>query len=181
MPESPDPMSPAAPTSRPLGMGLVAVIGLLAAPIVVALVSSLTAAGLPTGDFAIIEMGALDVPSHLPLVGVYSRFGFHHPGPVIFYLAALPVRVFGPHGLAVTATVVNVAAVAGLVVTLHRRGGQLLVVLGAAMALLVIHALGADVVSIWNPYLPVLALAVAVALTWSVWERDWWCLPWLAA
>jgi hypothetical protein len=181
MPESPDPIPPALPASRrDLGVGLVAVLVLLGVPIVIALVRSITAGGLPTGDFAIIEMSALDVPSHLPLVGVYSRFGFHHPGPIIFYLAAVPVRLFGPDGLAITAAAINLAAVTGLVVALYRRGGQVLVVLGAAMSLLVIHALGSDVVSIWNPYLPILALALAVVLTWSVWERDWWSLAWLA-
>ena len=149
-------------------------------PVLVAFLTTTGRTGLPAGDNAIIEMNALDVPGNLPLVGMYSRFGFHHPGPLLFYVAAVPLRLFGPTGLAIAAGVVSFLAAAGVLVVLYRRGGQLLTFCGAVMLLLLIRALGVEVVNIWNPWVPILPLALAVALTWSVWGRDWWALPWLA-
>ena len=155
-------------------------IALVAIPVFAAFVSDAVAPGLPKGDFARIEMRALDVPGDLPLTGVYSRYGWDHPGPMLFYLAALPVRIFGPVGLSLTAAVINLASAGGLIVVMYRRGGELLAALGAALALLIVRALQIEVVSIWNPWVPILPFALAVALAWSVWCRDWRALPWLA-
>jgi hypothetical protein len=152
----------------------------VALPVAVAFVTTARSTGLPAGDNAIIEMSALDVPGTLPLIGMYSRFGFHHPGPLLFYAAAGAVRVFGPVGLAVAAASLSLLATVGLLVVLYRRGGQLLMFCGAVMVLLMIRALGIEVANIWNPWVPIVPLAAAVALTWSVWSRDWWALPWLA-
>ena len=177
------PPPPPAADARARSTGLLftaAMLVLVAVPVVAAFISAATHPGLPKGDFAIIEMRALDVPGNLPLTGMYSRYGFNHPGPLLFYAIALPLRLFGPVGLQLTAGVVNLAAVVGLLVTLYRRGGQLLTVIGAVLVLLLIRAMQIEIVSVWNPWVPILPLALAIALTWSVWSRDWWALPWLA-
>ncbi len=178
--EAPSPPVTAGPARSVLlavGAGLVL---LVAVPIVFAYLSTVTHPGLPKGDFAVIEMKALDVPGNLPLTGMYSRYGFDHPGPLLFYVIALPLRLFGPSGMNLAAGLVNLAASVGLLYTLYRRGGQALTAIGAVMVLLVIRSLQIEVVSVWNPWVPILPLALAVALTWSVWCRDWWALPWLA-
>src|SRR5512135_2476406 len=47
------------------------------------------------GDQALIELGVRDAVGLHASVGVYSRFGWHPPGPVWLYLLAGPYRLLG--------------------------------------------------------------------------------------
>ena len=47
------------------------------------------------GDYAIEEMAAIQASRGVRLVGMVSRFGWHHPGPLYFYLLA-PFRAMVP-------------------------------------------------------------------------------------
>ncbi|MFP5487294.1 MAG: hypothetical protein ACLGHQ_03180 [Acidimicrobiia bacterium] len=56
----------------------------------------LASAAQTAGDIALIELRIRDVLSaHPPLTGAYSRYGWDHPGPAFFWLAALPYRLLG--------------------------------------------------------------------------------------
>jgi hypothetical protein len=60
----------------------------------------------PTGDMALTELLTRDVGTgNSPLIGPFSRDGWHHPGPTAFYVFALPYRLLGS-----TSTAMNVAA-----------------------------------------------------------------------
>src|SRR4051794_6892165 len=43
---------------------------------------------LPNVDIAVFELGVRNTLHHGAFVGPYSRFGWNHPGPFIFYLVA---------------------------------------------------------------------------------------------
>ena len=137
------------------------------------------------GDFA---AGALQVEraKHLSeLVGNYSRFGFHHPGPAFFYVYALGEIVFrdllhltpaplNAHLLAgvllQTAFLCLALAVLAEVANMDRR---VFVVCALSIALVFAGLVGNPAVEIWPPYQPVLAFAcllaaaIAVALGWA--------------
>ncbi len=50
----------------------------------------------PTQDFAVIDLRVRDVwTSQIPLSGAYSRFGWNHPGPLMFYALAVPSLLVG--------------------------------------------------------------------------------------
>ncbi len=49
----------------------------------------------PTADQALIELQIRDIGHHAVLLGPYSRFGWFHPGPLLYYLLWLPYRVTG--------------------------------------------------------------------------------------
>lgn len=49
----------------------------------------------PSGDWAVLTMRVEDVGRHTPLVGPYSRFGWNHPGPLMYWLLAFPYHLFG--------------------------------------------------------------------------------------
>jgi len=134
----------------------------------------------PTADGAIIEMQVRDIPSHTPLYGVYSRFGFHHPGPAMFFWLLPFSRLFGLKGVLIGPAVLHLLMLTGCAYALHRRGGRRLCLLGTAFLLLLERAMIADLLDTWNPWLAVTPFALAVLLAWSVWCRDWWALPWLA-
>lgn len=160
-------------TTKQLAAAVVAV----SVPVVAAVVNAVREPWRPTGDYALIALRTMDVPGDLPLSGVYSRFGFHHPGPALFLTYAVPSRLLGPTGLLVAAGLVNLAAVIATVVMLRRRGGATLLVLGTLGLVTLELAAAAQLADPWNPWVPMLPFALAIVLAWSVWERDWWALP----
>jgi len=152
----------------------------LSMPIVVAALQSVDSLSRAIGDSAIIQLYADDIPGKLPLVGVYSRFDFHHPGPSLYYLVAIPVHIFGAYGLALIASAVAIASLGGILFTMYRRGGAGLFAIGVVLDVILIRSMALDVLSAWNPYILILPFGLAIVLTWSVWCRDWNALPWLA-
>jgi hypothetical protein len=153
---------------------------LLSLPILIAAVRSAGVLAHASGDQAIIQMYADDIPDALPLIGAYSRLGFHHPGPMLHYLVAAPVHLLGAYGMNLTAAAIAIGSLGGLLVLMYRRGGQPLFVLGVAMAIVLERSMGLDVLSVWNPYVLILPFALAVTLAWSVLCGDRGALPWLA-
>ena len=53
---------------------------------------------LPSADQAWIELQIRDIGHHSVLLGPYSRFGWFHPGPLLYYLLWLPYRITGSSG-----------------------------------------------------------------------------------
>src|SRR4051794_9706740 len=97
------------------------------APFVALLVWALTTRVWSTGDVALTEIAVRDVGGvHTPLLGAYSRYGWHHPGPLYFMALAVPYRLLGSDGsaLAAGAVVVNAVAAAAASWLLWRRGGR---------------------------------------------------------
>src|SRR6476469_5468268 len=71
------------PRERRAGRLLAAVV---LAPLVAYLVWALVTTIHSGGDVALTEISVRDVGgAHTPLFGVYSRYGWHHPGPLLFY------------------------------------------------------------------------------------------------
>ncbi len=168
-------------------MGRVATIA-VAVAIGVAVVLPVVAAGLaalgqawrPTGDWAVLTLRVRDVGEATPLVGPYSRFGWNHPGPLMYWLLAGPFRALGGGDAAMlaSAALINAVAVAGALLVAWRRGGLALVALVAAATALLAHAMGPELLrDPWNPYLTLLPLALFVLLSWSVAEGDRWTWP----
>jgi len=154
---------------------------LLAVPLLVAIVSLVGNHWHPASDLALEVLRIREVGGHhTPLVGAQSRFGWDHPGPLMFWLFAPFNWVFGQTGLLAGAGIVNAAALVGSLYVAFRRGGVALLALVAVVGALLTHALGPDLlVEPWNPWVPVLPFLLYVLLAWSVAERDWAALPWL--
>ena len=49
----------------------------------------------PIADDAWIELQIRDIGHHAVLLGPYSRFGWFHPGPLLYYVLWLPYRLTG--------------------------------------------------------------------------------------
>jgi hypothetical protein len=124
------------------------------------------------GDQALLELGARRAIHFHQLVGPYSRSGFHHPGPAVFYLLAPFVRLVEPTGpgLYLGAVVLNAAALFATVAVIWRRVGPLAALWAAAAIDLFCLCLG--VVTLrepWNPYLVVAPMVLFVVL----WAAGW--------
>jgi hypothetical protein len=120
-----------------------------------------------SGDQALIDLAARRAWHLDQLVGPYSRYGWHHPGPALFYLLAIPVRIFEPDGPGVyfgTVLINGAAAVATVAVVWRRAGGT--AALGAAVAVdALCLSLSMTVLQYpWNPYVIVLPLVLFTVL-----------------
>lgn len=121
-------------------------------------------------DGAILEIYTLEALRGTLLVGPYSRFGWHHPGPLYFYLQAPWYWLSGLHtaGMQAGALALNLASVALIGWTLARCASTPIAVAVSAFTAWYAVRTGDMLVSVWNPHvivLPMLAyLVVAAAL-----------------
>jgi hypothetical protein len=115
--------------SRPPDDALAAAaVALLAVGAVVGAVQVWRTGWTPSADQAFIEFRVRDVPGDPPLLGVFSRYGWSHPGPALFYLLAVPYRLAGGASeslaaAALAAQVLVVAVTAFLARRLDRLAG----------------------------------------------------------
>jgi hypothetical protein len=128
-----------------------------------------------------MELRIFDVGGpHTPLVGAYSRMGWNHPGPLPFWLLALPYRLLGarPVGMLLGAVAIHAAAAGGCLVLAKRRGGTALMALVGLLLAAMVRGYGAGYLVLpWNPDLPALATALLILATWSVLEGEITLLP----
>jgi hypothetical protein len=131
-------------------------------------------------DIGLTELRSFDVGRHPVLLGPYSRDGWNHPGPALFYALALPYRLAGSHsiGLALGALLINGLAIAGIALVARRVAGfpcMLLTLVGCAV---LERSLGPVFLrNPWNPYITVLPFGLLVFLTWAMTCGQAWALP----
>jgi hypothetical protein len=150
-------------------------VGLVALPVVVAIVRAAFADYQPPADWALIELSVRDVGSHTPLVGPFSRYGWNHPGPLLFWVLAVPYRLLGSSSTAllVGAGAINLASIVTIGVHAWRRGRWPLLVLSSLGLALLLSGVGAGfLVDPWNPYLTMLPFALLLWTTWSIVEGE---------
>ncbi len=167
------------PTGARLALALV-VAAVAAWPVVKAALAALDEQWRPTGDWAVLTLRVEDVGRLTPFVGPYSRFGWNHPGPLLYWVLAGPYHLLGdrPVSLLAATGLLNAAVVAATVVLAWRRGGlPLMLATAAAMGLLTQSIGPALLRDPWNPYVTVLPLALLTFLAWSVAEGDRWMWP----
>jgi hypothetical protein len=121
------------------------------------------------GDTAVIESYTWMASNGDLLLGPYSRFQWHHPGPISFFWIAPFYMLSGarPAGLSAGALALNLAALAILTSIVIRRGSILSAALLASVAVYA-WRVAPVLASAWNPHLVVfamMALIVAAADT----------------
>jgi hypothetical protein len=142
-------------------------------PLLVAAVACATAYRdriVPWGDDALLEAKVREVGHHLVLLGPYSRFQWHHPGPALFYALAAPYRLLGSGSFAlnVSALLIAAASIALIGWLVWQRLGVTAVWWTSAVIGLYLWALGPDVLRTpWNPWITILPLLALVMLVWS--------------
>lgn len=135
---------------------------------------------IPTADHAMIEARTIDVAQRPPLVGLYSRADWAHPGPLMFYVLAPFHWATGGSSIAthLGALAINGGSVFGMAVLARRRGGLPLLLITLVATGLLMRTLGAEFLhDPWNTYLPVLPFALLAFLAWSMACGDRWALP----
>lgn len=161
---------------RPLDRVWVAAVALVGLVILGHGVRAVVGGWIPTGDDGYWSIMARSVfSSHPPLLGssssggVVTGTGFHHLGPLGFYLLAPFVAVFGGAGAALGSAVINAAAAVVAPIAVRRgvgeRAGWVVVVATALLG----FTMGSELlVDPWNPHLSVLSLWCALCCAWAV-------------
>jgi hypothetical protein len=177
--------APSAESSSRRRLSTVAIALVALSPFMVGAVSIIRR-GFPPGalfgDRAILGLTTVDAFRAPVLLGPYSRFYWHHPGPLYFYVLNVLSTLFGGGtvGLVLGATAINVAAAVGILVLAHRRGGRPLLVWTAILVTAYLVAIEPIPFDIWNPSVTLIPFVLMLLLAWSVACRDWWAAPWLA-
>lgn len=153
------------------------------APLLIGAILVVAGSWHPAGDLALGALRVDDVGgSHTPLVGAWSRWGWAHPGPLMFWVLAPFTWVLGNDGLVIGVACIASASVAAAVVVVHRLAGPLLSGLLALALVLAVLAMGVEQsVDPWNPYVAFFPFVLFVVLVWAVTCASRWALPWAAA
>ena len=136
----------------------------------------------PVSDDAIIELATLNAASGRQLLGPYSRYAWHHPGPALFYALAPIYRGSGDRstGLASGALLINVAALAIALAWLVRTSEPAAAVSLAVVGVFYVARLGPLLVSAWNAHAALLAAAALIVTSAAAAAGSFGALPFVA-
>ena len=168
---------------QPLWISIATWVGVLV-PIVAAAVWATRQSFLSGQDRGLMELQVMDVfTTSTPLTGVYSRFGWHHPGPWPLWIMAVPYRLLGSsHGLLIAAAIANLMAAVLLVMVLRRSMPSWMGMLSCIALLIVMHSFeGTGLADPWNPWIAVLPAILAAVSTAFTFERYWFGLIGIAS
>ena len=163
---------------QPLWVSVATWVGVLS-PLVAAVIWASRHPFLPGRDRALMELQAMDVFTRdTPLVGVWSRLGWHHPGPWPVWIMAVPYRLLGPsHSLLLAAAIVNLGAVVVLVAVVRRAMPSWMGLVSCVVLLGVLHSFGGTgLADPWNPWITVVPALVASVAAALAFERFWFGL-----
>jgi MYXO-CTERM domain-containing protein len=164
-------------SSRVSAEWLTVAVGLVAAvPVIVAAADLLHHGWVPLADNGVIVLRSWDVlTGQSPLVGQYSLASVesvgavYSPGPMEYWLLALPVRLFGPASAVVTIGLVNVASIMGSVALARRRAGTGFMFVAAIALVLMCRSLpSASLATPFNATVPLISTTLLMFLAWSV-------------
>ena len=121
----------------------------------------------PVGDSAMLEIYTRHAASGIRMLGPYSQFGWHHPGPLFFYLLAPLYLLSGGktvalHAGAFTINLLSVCAIGWVLIRCARPAvaATVLAVLG-----LYLFRLEPVISSYWNPHVVMLPAASFLVLS----------------
>ncbi|MGZ6909529.1 MAG: hypothetical protein ACXVJ7_17820 [Acidimicrobiia bacterium] len=146
----------------------IAIALLMVAPAVVAIVVIVGRPWHPVDDLAIIDLHVRDVWSvHFPLTGLFSRPGWNHPGPAMFWLIGLLSGVTGGAAWAtrVGGPVLAAIAFVWLAVTTARAGRGPLLAAAAVSGFTFLAFEPWVVTDPWNLHIPLPYFVVFLFLT----------------
>ncbi|MDO8364143.1 MAG: hypothetical protein Q7V88_14705, partial [Actinomycetota bacterium] len=164
---------PATGSARLRRGAIAAVVLLLALPSVVLLAGRVYQ---PASDWALMELRTRDVfTTNPPLIGAYSRYGWAHPGPLPYYLLAVPYQLLGGGAGALlwAALLLNVVMVAAVLWVAGRTSPAAMVGASALTAAVVRTATLPMVMhDPWNASLVVLPFLLLMVCCWCALGGD---------
>lgn len=134
----------------------------------------------PVADTATTSLYTLRAARGELPTGSYSRFGWNHPGPLLYQVLAGPYELSGRREIALkwTALAVNLVSLGAMLLILGRASPPLAVAAALALTPLLWREQRLLFLA-WNPFVPVLALSWAIAAAGDLASRvEPWRSPW---
>lgn len=156
-------------------------------PIALAAARGIRRGYLPIGDNALIEIRARDVlTAHHPLLGTWSSASIssnvdvNHPGPLLFDVLALPIRLFGAGpGVAIGVATLQIAVVWAIAWSAQRFGGTAVAAVVMAATAWFAWSIGSELLyDPWQPNLLMLPFLLVLVLVWGTVAGCHGMLPW---
>ena len=118
----------------------------------------------PTSDTAVIESYTLMASLGQLLLGPYSRFQWHHPGPLYFFwmVPFYGLAGFRTVGLNAGALTLNLASFAVIAAVVTRRAPGVLALSICMTTAIFLSRAGEMLTSPWNPHIPVLPMMALI-------------------
>lgn len=157
------------------------------APFIVAAVRLVQDGWRPVSDAASIALRSWDVlGAHGPLVGQATRLanGVYDPGPLQYWLLAVPVHLDPPHGLVWGGALWCMLAASLTIEAAWSVAAEIGAVLASGVILATVAWMpGVALQPYWNPWFGVMFLFAALAAGWAVMSgrRSWWPVLVIAA
>lgn len=125
---------------------------------------------LASSDLAFFEIELMRMPGEWPLVGVYSRYGWSHPGPLLYYLLWGPWRLFGGASVGLLFGMLLLHLSTLVFAWFAARFRSLAAAVLVVGALLTVWAgVGtSEALLAWNPLVGLLFGGTALVLAWNV-------------
>lgn len=172
--------------------GLAAVVSVIAAltPIIVAAVRTAIHRWVPIGDDGLLLLRSADVgTSNHPWLGTWTSASltagkdFNNPGPLMFDILALPVKVLGYGiGMPIGLAAMNGSAVVGAALVARRQAGSRAVVPMMVAAAAIAWTMGSELlIDPWQPHAMMLPFFFLIALLWGIVCGDLALIGWFAA
>lgn len=128
-------------------------------------------------DMATEELHVREIGHHPVEVGPFSRFGWFHPGPAIYYLNWPFYQLTGhaSQTFAIVALLSNAACVLAIALLVRRFLGGAAMIWTLVVLAIYLRTLGGSFLRDgWNPYLPVLPFVLFVLLAWAWVQGSRW-------
>jgi hypothetical protein len=172
-----------------VGWAAVATTGVVVVTIAIAMMGAVRDGWQPVGDEGAIAVRSYDtLSSNPPLLGASTTLSVaagdavSHPGPLQFWLLAPFVQVFGPQGVLIGTSLINMAWVVAIVAVAWRQAGPWFTLLSATFVAVLASALGGQMLrDPYNPWTAVLPMVLCAFLCWSAISGVRWGLPALVA
>lgn len=142
---------------------------------------------VPVSDWSVPVILAWDTfDGHARAIGQWTSLSrvvghdLYQPGPLQFWILAVPERLFAPSpvGALIGSALVATAAIVVLLVVAWRRGGVPMLAATTVVAALLLHGLGPELLrDPYNPAIAVLCFIGYLAAAWAVVDDDRWFLP----
>ena len=133
----------------------------------------------PAGDGALLESYTLLATQGRLVYGPYSRFGWHHPGPLYFWTAA-PFYGLADHktgGLYVAVMFINMASIVAAVWVVARFASPSLTVTMLIALVGYVWRAREIFVSTWNPHVPIMPALALIPVCAAIAAGDVTLLP----
>ncbi len=147
---------------------LTPIVGCLLIALLNAFFDTASAESYPIGDGAFLEIYTLHAIRGVWTLGPYSQFGWHHPGPMFFYLLA-PAYMLSEEktiALHVGAFAINLLSMLTIAIALARYARPAVASIALIALAIFVWRVEPLLISYWNPHvivLPVVALLVLCA------------------